>query len=315
MKISVIMLTHNREKSVSVMIQSIIHQTYKNFEFIIIDNGSKDNSGVVADQYAAADERIRVLHIAEGSIGHGRNIGIENSNGEYITFVDDDDKAYPDLLKFLYELIKKTESDISICGANENTEDTLRPHCCTNSMKILTPQEAVSCLLERRTIRAGLPLKLFKKTLFVDNPIPEDGKYEDIKITYKLLACAKRIVQYGLPQYEIIRHENNNTSYAGNEKLISASQLDEYLKAISERTKYLTDRYPELYSLARYSEWSYMLSMCEKISDNHLQDCQEQYEYMSGVLKEHLSELSESEYIQEFEKDRITKICGGSLYA
>ena len=315
MKISVIMLTHNREQYVANMIESIVHQTYRDFEFIIIDNGSKDKSGTVAARYAAEDERIKVLHIAEGSIGHGRNIGIAHANGEYITFVDDDDIAYPNLLKFLCDILEKTGSDISICGANENTGDRLLPHCCTNEMKILTPQEAVSCLLERRTIRAGLPLKLFKKTLFADNPIPEDGKYEDIKITYKLLACAKRIVQYGLPQYEIIRHEDNNTSYAGNEKLISALQLDEYLKAISERTRYLTDRYPELYSLARYSEWSYMLSMCEKIADNHLQDCQKQYEYMLNVLKENLNELSESEYIQEFEKDRIIKIFGGRLYA
>ena len=89
--ISVIMLTYNRESMVGRAIESILNQTYRDFEYIIVDNGSDDRSGEIADAYAAKDPRIKVLHIEKSNIGTGRNIGLDAATGEYITFIDDDD--------------------------------------------------------------------------------------------------------------------------------------------------------------------------------------------------------------------------------
>ena len=99
--ISVIMLTYNREKYIARAIEAILNQTYSDFEFVIVDNGSSDRSGQIADEYARKDARIKVLHIDKSTIGHGRNIGIANAKGDYIAFVDDDDVASPDMLGFL----------------------------------------------------------------------------------------------------------------------------------------------------------------------------------------------------------------------
>ena len=96
--ISVIMLTYNRENFVSRAIESILAQTCRNFEFIIVDNGSTDRGGQIADQYAARDSRIKVIHRERGNIGAGRNTGLDAARGEYITFIDDDDWAEPDFL-------------------------------------------------------------------------------------------------------------------------------------------------------------------------------------------------------------------------
>ena len=94
--ISVIMLTYNRETLVRRAIESILAQTYLNFEYVIVDNGSTDRSGAIADEYATKDARIRVIHRERGNIGAGRNTGLDAAKGEYIAFVDDDDWAEPD---------------------------------------------------------------------------------------------------------------------------------------------------------------------------------------------------------------------------
>ena len=84
--ISVIMLTYNRESMVGRAIESILNQTYRDFEYIIVDNGSDDRSGEIADAYAAKDPRIKVLHIEKSNIGTGRNIGLDAATGEETTY-------------------------------------------------------------------------------------------------------------------------------------------------------------------------------------------------------------------------------------
>ena len=121
--ISVIMLTYNREKLVGRAIECILAQTYRDFEFIIVDNGSSDRSGAVADEYAAKDSRIRVIHRERGNIGSGRNAGLDAAKGEYIAFIDDDDTCTPDFLQFLYDLAFENNADISICGATDKVFD------------------------------------------------------------------------------------------------------------------------------------------------------------------------------------------------
>ena len=126
--VSVIMLTYNREKYIARSIEAILAQTYRQFEFVIVDNGSSDQSGTIADEYALKDLRIKVLHIEKSSIGHGRNIGIANATGEYIAFVDDDDVAAPDMLEFLDRLVQENHADIAICGAQKDVNGKILPH-------------------------------------------------------------------------------------------------------------------------------------------------------------------------------------------
>ncbi|MDR1532880.1 MAG: glycosyltransferase [Clostridiales bacterium] len=82
--ISVIMLTYNRETVVSRAVESVLAQTFRGFEFIIVDNGSTDSSGTIAGEYAARDPRIHVIHRERGNIGSGRNVGLDAARGEYI---------------------------------------------------------------------------------------------------------------------------------------------------------------------------------------------------------------------------------------
>lgn len=123
-KISVIMLTYNREALVGRAIESIISQTFLDFEFIIVDNGSTDKSGTISDEYAMKDNRIRVIHRERGNIGAGRNTGLDAAKGEWITFIDDDDYVESDFLEFLLKLIVDNNADVAICGANKQLDKT-----------------------------------------------------------------------------------------------------------------------------------------------------------------------------------------------
>lgn len=305
--VSVIMLTYNREKLVPQAIKSILSQTMKNFEFIIVDNGSSDQSGQIAEQYAKVDSRIRVIHIPKSNIGTGRNVGLDVARGRYITFIDDDDTAEPDMLDFLYELAEKTNAQIAICGSIKKVEEKILPNCVFDEKLVMTPEEAVVTLLKRKKYSVGMPAKLFKSTLFSEIRFSPDRTYEDIHTTYKYFALAERVVAYGIPKYRILRHPGNNSGFTTNDFLLTPEQLDEYFEAFRERTSYLAEKLPSVADYAQYSEWSYMISMCNKIEKNHLTHCQKQLAFVRSELTKHYDEFYQSPYIEEFEKEFMKK--------
>ena len=116
--VSVIMPVYNSEQFVGMAVQSVLEQTYKNFELIIIDDGSSDNSGAVCDEYAAKDSRIKVIHKVNGGVCSGRNLGINICQGEYISFIDNDDVYEPNFLAKLVDVAVQTNADLVKCGRN-----------------------------------------------------------------------------------------------------------------------------------------------------------------------------------------------------
>ena len=276
--ISVIMLTYNRENLVSRAIESILAQTYQDFEFIIVDNGSTDRSGEIAEGYAVKDRRIQVIHRRRGNIGAGRNTGLDAARGEYLTFIDDDDWAEPDFLEFLLNLLEENHTDISICGAADKAFD---------EKKIMTPEEALIELMWRKRYNMAFPTKLFRRELADTLRFPEDGAYDDIALMYKLLAGAKRVAYHGLPKYTFYRHEGNNSAWTTNHSLLDAATLDEYLGAYRTRTEWLGRLFPDSAPAWRYFEWSFMISMVEKVIRLEIPGCERQLEAMRRELQAH----------------------------
>lgn len=310
MKLSVIMLTYNRESFISDAIESILNQTEKDYEFIIINNGSTDRSGEIAGMYAKSDNRIKVVHIPKSSIGKGRNAGLDLATGDYITFVDDDDIAESDMLEFLYNLAVENDADISICGSSKKVEGKILPNCMFDEFLNMTASEAVVELLKRKKINAAMPAKMIKKYLFDQIRFKEDGKYDDISVTYKYIANARKIVAKGLPKYCFVRHEKNNSYFTTNDMLLTPEQLEEYFNAFRERTIYLSEVLPDISEYAQYSEWSYMISMCNKIIKNNLTNCSKQLEHIKKELTQHYDEFYCGKYIEEFEKEFMNLYIG-----
>lgn len=118
--ISIIVPVYNVEQYLKRCVESIIHQTYSNLEIILVDDGSKDSSGKMCDEYAAEDSRIKVIHQENGGASAARNRGLAIAKGELIGFVDADDWILEDMYMYLYGLMKEYHADISMCGFTRN---------------------------------------------------------------------------------------------------------------------------------------------------------------------------------------------------
>jgi len=294
MEISVIMLTYNREHFISGMIEDILGQTFTDYEFIIVDNGSTDRSGDIADDYARKDSRIRVIHRERGNIGSGRNTGLDIAQGSYIAFVDDDDHCTLDYLEFLHALVIENCADASICGATWANSD---------EKSVMSPEEAIVTLLWRKKYNVAFPTKMFKKELFLKTRFPETGKYDDIYLMPQMLAKAERVAYHGLSKYHFNRHESNNSAWTQNHKLLDAETLQEYLDVYNDRTVWLTAKFPDRSSLWQYFNWSFMISMVEKIRHFDITGCDCQLEYMKQMLRENRKAFLAMSEILPFEKE------------
>lgn len=294
--ISVIMLTYNRQEFVGRAIESILRQTYPDFEFIIVDNGSSDNSGKIADEYATQDPRIRVLHREKGTISAGRNTGLDAAKGDYIAFIDDDDWAEPDFLEFLLNLAEENSADVAICGAADKVFD---------EKKIMTPEEALIELMWRKKYNVAFPTKLFSRSLAGQLRFPEDAVYDDIALMYKLLALANKVAYHGLPKYTFYRHPGNNSAWTTNHELLTPETLEEYLHSYRIRTEWLSERFPNSAAAFQYFEWSFMISMVEKITRLNIPGCQKQLEMMRAELRDHRDEFLSAPELLEHERKWI----------
>ena len=296
--ISVIMLTYNREALVSRAIESILNQTYRDFEYIIVDNGSSDKSGEIADTYAARDPRVRVIHRERGSIGAGRNTGLDAARGEYITFIDDDDWVEPDFLAFLWKLLEDSGANISICGTEGKALD---------ERWTMDVQEALVQLMWRKRYTAGFPMKLFRRALAEGLRFSETDRYDDIGLIYRLFARAGTVAYHGLPKYHVLRHGGNNSAWTTDHRLLTPETLEEYLTAYRVRTNWLSGLFPDRAATWRYFEWSFMISMVEKITRLELTDCAAIRERLAAALRADREESLSCPEILDFEREWVEK--------
>ena len=114
--ITVAVAVYNTEKYLRRCVDSILNQTYQDFEVILVDDGSTDGSPQICDEYAQQQEKVSVIHKENGGLSSARNEGIKNANGKFLTFIDSDDYISCDYLKILHTNIVATQADVAVCG-------------------------------------------------------------------------------------------------------------------------------------------------------------------------------------------------------
>lgn len=311
-EISVIMLVHNREDYVGKAVQSILSQSFKDFELIIVNNCSTDGSMKIVKEYQKKDSRVWTFDSTTENIGAGRNLGLSKATGKYFTFVDDDDYCMPDFLKTLYQLAEEYNADLSVCGSYYDIEGEIKPKYVYDELLIFNKIEAMTDFLLRKHFNNGNPTKLFRRTTEICKVnYNESGKYDDIHTMYRFFMALgnkeSAVVAKGKPMYCFRRHCLNNSNATLDFQRLSPEWLKEYACAYNERTVYIGQKMPELTALARYTEWSWMISMVEKIHRFSLENCREQLEYMENVLRKNKEEFYRSKWIRDFEREWIKK--------
>lgn len=193
--ISVIIPIYKVEQYLKRCIDSVLGQTYKNLEIVLVDDGSPDGCGKICDEYAAIDNRVKVIHKKNGGLSDSRNVGIEISQGEYIAFIDSDDWIHKKYFEELYNLLKKSNSDISVCNfirvSNENIRVDNSKQEVYEYSNIEALEQFVGEFYVQMVIACG---KLYKKDLFKEIRFPVGKLHEDEFTTYKVIFNAKKVI-------------------------------------------------------------------------------------------------------------------------
>lgn len=211
-KISIIVPVYNVEKYVCRCIDSILNQSYQDYELIIINDGSVDKSGEICEYYRQLDKRINVRHQENKGLSAARNAGLDIAQGDYITFIDSDDYVYPEYLEKLLKAVEKNKADIGICG-NIRFSNNIDPKVIKNyeDEKIITRTEACMRIYEGEKDSVNYVVawgKLYKRDLFVNHRFPVGKLHEDQFLTYKLMYNSFRIVEIGECLYGYYINEN-----------------------------------------------------------------------------------------------------------
>lgn len=192
--ISVIVPVYKVEAYLDRCVQSILDQTYKNLEIILVDDGSPDKCPQMCDEWAKQDSRIRVIHKENGGGAQARNAGLGMVSGEYVAFVDSDDYLFPGMYEELLQVMKQTNSDIAECGYYLVESDVFPERQEIKGYQIYTPQEAMEAHIADRVFRQIIWNKLYKASIIQEIRFVEGKKIDDEFWTYRALGNADRLV-------------------------------------------------------------------------------------------------------------------------
>ena len=212
--ISIVIPVYNVESYLRRCIESVLTQSFEDFELILVDDGSVDSSGNICDEYATKDERIHVLHQENGGSSVARNNGMQMAKGEYLFFVDSDDVIHPDCLKVLYDCLIQNHTEISM-AAFERFSGNAAPikHYSATEYTVKSGMDVLEMLFDDRNQTFALTsacCKLFKRELFQDIAFPAGRLFEDQAITYKLFFEAKTIAVVDVVFYYYFRNSEGN---------------------------------------------------------------------------------------------------------
>ena len=238
--VSVIVPVYKVENYIERCVDSIINQTYKNIEIILVDDGSPDSCGEICDRYAEKDKRIKVVHQENKGLCGARNAGMRVASGEYIGFADSDDWLCEDMYEYLVTNLEKYEADIVSCRYYRVVEGQETKARVGEEDVVMDRDEAIRELVNRFFLRSTFWNKLFRREVFEGFSFPEGRTFEGTVSMHLLFEKADKIVMLKDPKYYYCDNEGSiiNTKNITNGINYCLSYIDRYY--------YLRDKYPDL---------------------------------------------------------------------
>lgn len=238
--ISVIVPVYNVEKYLNKCVDSILNQTYTNIEIILVDDGSKDKSGSICDEYEKTDKRVKTIHQSNAGVCSARNIALSESKGKWVAFIDSDDWVEKKYIEELYKCAIKTNSDIVACGYNRVTGSN--KECINNSGETteLSPREFLIKVLNPQTGMGFCHMKLYKRKIIkdvlfnVNLSVGEDALFNEQIVSNmdKMCILQKALYNYRINQNSVVRRYD-------------AEYAIKYLRAMEITKEYLLKKYSE----------------------------------------------------------------------
>lgn len=246
-KVSIVVPIYKVEKYLQRCLDSIISQTYKNLEVILVDDESPDNSGQICEEYAAKFPYIKVIHQKNKGLSGARNSGTKVATGDYVTYIDADDFVTSEYVEYLMNLIELYDADVSIASFVYQYDNKPLKECRkTGYSECLSPVQALRRMNYNQGMSVTAWAKMYKRELVLRYPYPVGRLYEDTATTYKIIGDCRKVaygnrqIYYWIQRTDSIMHSK-----------FSEKQYDGVLSA-SEQLEYVRQRYPEAESAAKY---------------------------------------------------------------
>ena len=208
--ISVIVPVYKVEEWLDECVESIVRQSYKNLEIILVDDGSPDNCPQMCDEWAKKDDRIKVIHKENGGLSSARNAALDIIKGDYISFIDSDDYIHPDMYKTMLEDAKRTGADIVKCGRYIDRDGTIERLTFIKKPREYNREEMLDCFFYHRDdFCSGVWDKLYKSELFGDLRFPDGLNSEDYYVYAIIYSSAKKLYYNNRPFYYYRKREDS----------------------------------------------------------------------------------------------------------
>lgn len=240
-KVSIVVPVYNVEDYLKYCVDSLINQSYKNIEIILVDDGSTDDSGRICDEYAQEDDRVRVLHIENGGLSNARNTGVNVASAEWVIFIDSDDYYDRRTVEYLVQLQKKYAVDLVATSVIEvrdfQSDDFIGSLTDIDSLK-LDRYTALKEMFYGNIVGTHPGGKLYKKEILMKFPFRKGMIYEDLAVSFEHIGACNEIAVGYINLYKYYRRPGSivNSSY-------SDKFLDFY-KAIELNREYVERDYP-----------------------------------------------------------------------
>lgn len=235
-QISVIVPVYKVEPYLRRCVDSILGQTFTDFELILVDDGSPDGCPAICDEYAARDPRVVVIHQKNSGLSAARNAGIDwafaNSDSQRLSFIDSDDWVHPDYLRLLLEAAEKYHTAVSICSYKQTSGEEPVVDLDSVAAHLWDTEKYYVEHTQFATIAWG---KLYEKSCFAQVRYPVGKLHEDEFVTYKLLFAHKKLAVVDLPLYFYFQSTNSITTSAWTPRRMAA------IEALEEQLSYFAD--------------------------------------------------------------------------
>lgn len=286
-EISIIVPVYNTEKYLDRCIRSITEQTFSDFELILIDDGSKDNSGFICDEWEKKDSRIKVIHQKNAGAGAARNAGLRVAKGEYIGFVDSDDWIEPQMYEVMYNAIEKYSADVGMCNISSRTEFSMHESYDNRKFpfELKNQEEMLSIFFRVHGEKGILSVcqRLIHKSVLKDFMFVEGTISEDVSAAYYFITHSQRTVVTNFSFY----------NYYNNKKGVTKSPVTmkdiEYIEAFKRIFWDVKKRIPkfERYAYINYIRANYtILSKMDLFGyDSNDQDLNNKHKELKQIVR------------------------------
>lgn len=279
--LSIIIPVYNVKNYLNKCIDSILNQSYKDFEIILVDDGSTDGSGEICDEYSKMNSKIKVFHKKNNGQGSARNLGLDVCKGKYIGFVDSDDFIDPDMYESMIMILEEEDVDIVECGARNVYMDGTSAEHDDNIYLKFNNKECLDHYIRGNYFYTAVWNKLFKRNIITDIRFPEGMIFEDIYFTYHAYYKAKSIMYTSRCLYNYLAKRPNSTMNHG----FDIREITNRLVLLKERMNFLYSKsLVEAADICRFNYYKDVLEVYTRTYSNEIQD----KEYYLDLLRDEI---------------------------